>query len=1701
MKKILLLFLLFVSNCFSQFSKTHYIPPLSGTDSQAVQNQYIYISSPSTTPVNFQIISLAGPIVTGTVSRNMPYVYDVGFGEFTPLFVDLNSISSVLSNKGYIIEAENQIYAAVRTTATPQNYQAGGLVSKGLAGLGKTFRIGALVNTGISSITTNHFTFVSILATENNTTVNFSDIKTGVQLINNTAVGNLPPSIILNRGQSFVMAVRGPTNANRDGLIGALISSDKDIAVNCGSFGGTNGTNNQNIDLGFDQIVPIEKTGTEYIFIKGTGENVIERPLLVAHEIGTQFFLNNNVTAIPDFTRNAGEYLLLDGTHFNASGNLYVKTNKKVFAYQGIGGDTQANQEMFFVPPLSCETPKIIDNIPLIEQVGTLNFSGTINIVTETGATLNFIRNGVNYTLATLSGIANVSGPFNVTGNTNYVTYKISGLSGTISVFSNKQVYLSYFGSNSNATYGGFYSGFTTKPEISFNQLSSTSLGCIPNVQLEVYTLSPFDTYQWYFNNVAIPGATNPSYTPLNTEPGYYYLSATISNCLSDLVSSNIPVSNCPTDSDNDTVNDNIDIDYDNDGIPNCVESFGNVALNLTNQNTGVVSVGNYSNNFTGTVTTSGSGIPAAIPLTGNNLGNITTQTAVGKDNSVKYSLTFDDKPMTVRLEYANIVANNDLFTSTSEYKITVPVTKTITLKNPNNQLLVDTNYDGIYESGVTQFSSFEIRFRLNSASLAAASGTFYLSSYLTDAITIEHINLSENSSSKSTLKLIATCVPRDTDGDGIPDQLDLDSDNDGIPDSIEAQGASFIAYTNVDVDKDGMSDAFGTGLNPIDSDGDGVVDYLDLDSDNDGIYDVFESGSGGLDADLNGMLDGIPSDFGINGLLDSIETSPDSGVINFTIRDTDANGTANYISLDSDNDGCNDVKEAGFTDGNNNGLLGNGAVVTNSSGVVTNGIDGYTIPNNIYIVAAPITISTQPVDKVICETNNTTFSLTTNPVNSYQWQVSTDNGVTWTNLVNNANYAGTNTISLQIIGALISMNNYLYRVFLNKNGNACGVYSNNAKLTVNTLPVIVNEVNLVQCDTDTDGISTFNLRQKEPEISTNYLNETFMYYITQNGAQTANAGARINNPIAYTTANTVVWCRVENANGCFLVSKMNLFVSFTNIPSTFIRKFAKCDDYVDAANTDTDGIATFNFSSVRNDILALLPITQTYNIKFYKNQADALAETDALGNSLAITNETTYRNIGYPNFQAIWVRVESDLDNQCYANGPYIELTVEKLPVVTPIPNTIYRKCDDDQDGKFPFNVSTLETSLLNGQNPSDIVFTYFDATNLALPSPLPNPFLTASQTIRVVMTNAASNAPDGPCYRETMVVFTVDDLPEAFPVVIPSQCDDDTDPEIADGMFDFDTTGFENTLLGTQTGMVLEYYDENNVLLFNQLPNPYFTATQDVKVLVINPINTTCMAETILSFVVNPLPQIDLNVDGNEDTLICSDDLSFITTLDAGIIDSTNPADYSYQWYHEGAILTGETSYIIEINLAGTYTVEVTTNFSCTRTRTIEVTTSNLANIISIDVVDLVESNSATINVIGDGNYVYSLIPDGFYQTSPTFTNLIGGLYTVYVKDLNGCGITQMDFYVISIPKFFTPNGDGYNDFWSVRGIGYDNNYNTTIYIFDRYGKLLKQINSTGIGWDGTYNGQPLPSDDYWYSIFFEDGRAVKGHFTLKR
>jgi len=269
--------------------------------------------------------------------------------------------------------------------------------------------------------------------------------------------------------------------------------------------------------------------------------------------------------------------------------------------------------------------------------------------------------------------------------------------------------------------------------------------------------------------------------------------------------------------------------------------------------------------------------------------------------------------------------------------------------------------------------------------------------------------------------------------------------------------------------------------------------------------------------------------------------------------------------------------------------------------------------------------------------------------------------------------------------------------------------------------------------------------------------------------------------------------------------------------------------------------------------------------------------------------------------------------------------------------------------------------------------------------------------------------------------------------------------------------------------------WYDENNNLVAE---NSEFYLPETEGKYYVEAINEGFSCEpgnrTAIEFSINESPQVE-----DEVLQICEGENLF---LNAGL------SGLNYEWS------TGENSREIEINAPGNYSVILTTDEGCASTKNFEVTQNDIAEIedVQSDLEDII------ITPAREGNFEYSLDGSNF-QTSNIFTSVSGGIYTVYMRDISACNTVTREFPHIVIPKFITPNGDGYNDNFNINGLEYFPS--SEIRIFDRYGKLLKADNGENFNWNGTLEGRALPSDDYWYHIVIEGFKTLKGSFSLKR
>ncbi|MBP2282597.1 gliding motility-associated-like protein [Flavobacterium sp. CG_23.5] len=287
--------------------------------------------------------------------------------------------------------------------------------------------------------------------------------------------------------------------------------------------------------------------------------------------------------------------------------------------------------------------------------------------------------------------------------------------------------------------------------------------------------------------------------------------------------------------------------------------------------------------------------------------------------------------------------------------------------------------------------------------------------------------------------------------------------------------------------------------------------------------------------------------------------------------------------------------------------------------------------------------------------------------------------------------------------------------------------------------------------------------------------------------------------------------------------------------------------------------------------------------------------------------------------------------------------------------------------------------------------------------------------------------------------------------------------------------------------------YSNEDDASLgVNELEDQYTSISKIIYIRAEN--NEGCYGTGNFEIIVVSTPKINTLVK----RILCEGNSTSIV-LDAGIIFPALLTDYTYKWS------TGEITPTIKINREGDYTVIVKNKSDCEVSRKCSVSISYLAKVNNIIIHDLQQLNEVIIELSNPNDYRYMIhFQNGTstpFQSTPIFENVPGGFHELIIENNDGCGRILKNIAVLDAPKFFTPNSDGYNDYWNLKGINSPFYKNAIIFIFDRYGKLLKQLSPSSLGWDGNYNKEQLPSDDYWFTIKLEDGREAKGHFSLKR
>jgi gliding motility-associated-like protein len=269
---------------------------------------------------------------------------------------------------------------------------------------------------------------------------------------------------------------------------------------------------------------------------------------------------------------------------------------------------------------------------------------------------------------------------------------------------------------------------------------------------------------------------------------------------------------------------------------------------------------------------------------------------------------------------------------------------------------------------------------------------------------------------------------------------------------------------------------------------------------------------------------------------------------------------------------------------------------------------------------------------------------------------------------------------------------------------------------------------------------------------------------------------------------------------------------------------------------------------------------------------------------------------------------------------------------------------------------------------------------------------------------------------------------------------------------------------------------------------------------------LNSSCpslLGSKTINVVPAPMPTLA------QDGFVCIDSQTNTVlntyTFNAGLPD----AQYTFEWFTiVGTTLTAIPGQVLSnypANAPGVYGVIATTKaapncpsqlvtapvgFSSAPTSIELITSAYFANVQTI-----------TVMATPVGNYEYQ-IDGGGYQSSNVFNNVGSGIHTIDARDYNSCSVISKQATIVDYPKYFTPNADGVHDTWNISALS--GQANAKIYIFDRFGKLIKEIRPSSAGWNGEFIGSPLPATDYWFSVDYQENaqeKTYKGHFALKR
>lgn len=446
-----------------------------------------------------------------------------------------------------------------------------------------------------------------------------------------------------------------------------------------------------------------------------------------------------------------------------------------------------------------------------------------------------------------------------------------------------------------------------------------------------------------------------------------------------------------------------------------------------------------------------------------------------------------------------------------------------------------------------------------------------------------------------------------------------------------------------------------------------------------------------------------------------------------------------------------------------------------------------------------------------------------------------------------------------------------------------------------------------------------------------------------------------------------------------------------------------------------------------------------------------------------------------------------------------YKEVTVFPLPEV--FPNQELIQCDTNNDGIDYFDLNDINDKVVNDINEKTFVFfrNKIDAekneNSIKNPEVFQNESVRQELFVKVISDKGCGNITNFFIESKFVSLGKISSL---------YSCDNSTSTS-ASLMGNFDLAEKRNHIkqkFNLNNNETIRFYPSliEAQTTSNLLDDNFISPTSTIFVRVDT--NLGCGGIEPFNLVVNSKPIINIQ----DSYIICVEPSKHTPLYLEG-----NSFNDRFEWRNSnGVIISTDKKFLL--NTIGNYNLtayKTENNIECSSYKEFKVSYPDAAVFNQIDVDTETDNNIVSVSINGNSNYEFSLDNKTFFGngTNYTFTNVIPGLRTIYVKDINNCEPSiQTNASVIGFNTFFTPNGDGSNDYWNLKGLDSAFFKSVNIIVFDRFGKILFSITDfNSKGWDGTYNGKILNANDYWFkaSIIDLNDQLIEksGNFSLIR